>query len=158
MRSFGPFEGEVFKNGWRQAYPALALEKHGSLYFQVSGFDSDWLPCRRRRVLPLTRSVRGGMKIETMTPILFRPTPAFPTPSGLTTALFDERVRPPGAALRFVPAGWKSRYMTLYAKTCSLSRTGEACLQRHELQCGERQVLDRPIVVEEDQTVLFALG
>jgi hypothetical protein len=34
----------VFKNGWRQAYPALALKTHDALDFQVSGLDSDLLP------------------------------------------------------------------------------------------------------------------
>jgi hypothetical protein len=70
-------KGEVFKIGWRQAYPALALDKHDALHFEVSRLDSD----------RLTQIVRGGIKIEAtlQTPSLLRR--AFPTPSGLTTAL-----------------------------------------------------------------------
>lgn len=73
----------------------------------------------------MTQIVRGGIKIETalQTPSLLRR--AFPTPSGLTAALFDERVRPPGAPLRFVPAGWKSRYLTHGTIFSLQSGTGE---------------------------------
>jgi hypothetical protein len=42
MRLLCPFKGRVFKNGWRQAYPALAFEKHDALHFRFSVLDSDW--------------------------------------------------------------------------------------------------------------------
>lgn len=53
---------EVFKDGWRQAYPALALEKHDALHFQVSRFDSDWLTSHRSVFFGALWSFVGGIK------------------------------------------------------------------------------------------------
>ncbi len=96
----------MFKNGWRQAYPALSLEKPDALIFQVSWLDSDFLGAGGEL---FARHRFGGMKIEATVRAPLRLPRAFPTPSGFTTALFEERVQPPGAPLRFVPSGWKSR-------------------------------------------------
>ena len=61
-------------------------------------------------------------------------------------------------ALRFVPSGGKSRYITRVRAVCLPSCAGKAYLQTDELQCGERQIFDRAVVVEENQTMRFAFA
>jgi hypothetical protein len=64
MRLLRPIKGSVFKIGWRQAYPALALEKHDALHFRVSAFDSDWMTLSRGEFFGSFGSSAAGMKID----------------------------------------------------------------------------------------------
>ncbi len=98
----------MFKNGWRQAYPALAFEKHDALHSRVSCLDSDWVTSRRGEFFGCLGSFADSMKIEATVQIFS----FFPRLSHTLRPHYGaikERVRPPGAPLRFVPSGWKSR-------------------------------------------------